>query len=768
MDKNEKIALGILGVAAAGIIGYKYLVKAKKTTTTTKQESSTETIPTTTTTQTSSTVSSPPSTTTSTTTTQTYTPPSTSTYTPPTTTTTTQTYTPPSTSTYTPPTTTTTTQTYTPPSSTTSTTTPTSTTTTSTTTGTQQGYTVTLKNNCNQAITVVYTAPDLSSKTITIQPGGSATVTVAANVQKQLLWYVNNQPYQAGVTQNGQTVYLCSTQTTQQPGYTVTLVNNCNQTASVYYVDTEGKWKGFDMKPGTSATITVDAKVQNQINWWLGTTPYQAGVTQNGQTIKLCSEYGSVTVTFTSRCAVPQYIIYTDPRGFPGSIKLGTNETKSIQIAKGTRVRVEAEAAGAKTQVYGPFNQNTSVTLCNNNYLVKICNTCSHSMIVATEEDCLGSLNNETTISSGSCADIAVWPGYNIAVFDGITKEQVDLISVKGDQTISIGCKPSIQNATVTIVNNCNTKAFVSYLIAGTNPNMLSCYWYAIKQSKQVWIQPGQSLQIQTPVGSEVDVALEYHGWKKFTVNGNMTYYVCGSQSGGGGGHGTGGTSTQYYTVTLENQCDTAQTVQYTDPNDSVQTAYVSSHSSATIHVKPNTYIYLLLSGGARRPFGPITSNRSIVICQGTTGGGVSSYRVTLYNGCSYSVSATYTAPGGSVQTAYVHPYGSTIVTVAANSYITSNGQRFGPVTSDAFYTICKPTVHTKPTPHPTPQPIIHPQPVTTVTTHPTSTTTITTVKTTTTGQRLPITTIKSTSTKSPGTTIITSEGGIRRFIYAK
>jgi len=152
-----------------------------------------------------------------------------------------------------------------------------------------------------------------------------------------------------------------TTTTTTQQSYTVTLINNCNQTINVTYTDPNGNTKTITILPGQGPSINV--MPNSQISYVLNGQTQIAIANQNNQIIYLCSAstVGAYTAFLVNDCSISIIVNYNAPSGGVNSITIKPGQAQTIQVLANSQIS------------YVLNGQWQNVTIDQNNQTVYLC-----------------------------------------------------------------------------------------------------------------------------------------------------------------------------------------------------------------------------------------------------------------------------------------------------------------------------------------------------------------------------------------------------------
>ena len=223
----------------------------------------------------------------------------------------------------------------------------------------QQGYSTTLVNDCNEPTTVYYVDPCGNQQTVTVPARSSVTVQVKPN--STLYFYENGSKITALINLPDQRILVC------QGTWTVTLINYFSDSVTIGYIQPNQQYTTITLQPEQQQIIQVAA--HSSINviykgqtisysicgnnvYMIIYTPWNVKCkynlppsTQSAEvTLKLSESCGVGYVAGTNQCILTgQYMIYVeyvDANGVPQGFYMQTCEAK-INAASGTTIYVE-------------------------------------------------------------------------------------------------------------------------------------------------------------------------------------------------------------------------------------------------------------------------------------------------------------------------------------------------------------------------------------------------------------------------------------------
>jgi len=182
-------------------------------------------------------------------------------------------------------------------------------------------------------------------------------------------------------------MYEKSKSTTTPPSggqsYTVTLVNNCNQSVTVNYTDPNGNSQTLTIMAGTSPSVNVLAG--SKITYTVNGQTYSVTANQNNQIINLCTSAvtGSYSVTLVNNCGIAITVFYNAPNGTVQSVSLLPGKSQTVSVLGGSQITYVLNNQWQSVTI----SSNQTVNLCGATggvqpYTVEIYNACNYGIYV--------------------------------------------------------------------------------------------------------------------------------------------------------------------------------------------------------------------------------------------------------------------------------------------------------------------------------------------------------------------------------------------------
>ena len=209
-------------------------------------------------------------------------------------------------------------------------------------------YTVTLVNNCDEAITVNYTNSSGVKQSVTLQPGQKQTITVLAG--SKIIYAVNSTIQEIPISSN-QTINLCLKSTSN--AYAVQLINQCSQPITVNYINPQGQQSSVTV-PANSANTQIQVQPGSTLTWQAYGKQMSVTINLPDQRIMVCQ--GAWTITIINQYSSAVTIGYIDQNQNYKTITLQAGQQQTLTIAANSALNIGG----------------TSFAVCGNNAYVTI------------------------------------------------------------------------------------------------------------------------------------------------------------------------------------------------------------------------------------------------------------------------------------------------------------------------------------------------------------------------------------------------------------
>jgi len=194
-----------------------------------------------------------------------------------------------------------------------------------------------------------------------------------------------------------------TTTTTTNATYTVTLNNNCSQSITVNYTDTNGVKQSITIQPNQSQTVTVlgGTNIVYANNIGLQEIPINSN-----QTVNLCSKSTSsaYTTTLINQCSQSITVNYTDPSGQSTSVSVPPNSANTqIQVQPNSTITWQAYG---KQQSFTVNLPDQRIMICQGAWNITVVNQYSSAVTVGYIDE---NQNYKTvTVSAGQNQSLTI------------------------------------------------------------------------------------------------------------------------------------------------------------------------------------------------------------------------------------------------------------------------------------------------------------------------------------------------------------------------
>ena len=261
-----------------------------------------------------------------------------------------------------------------------------------------------------------------------------------------------------------------TTTTTTSTTYTVTLVNNCDESITVNYTNSSGVKQTITIQAGQSQTISVEGgtNIVYANNVGLQEVPIN-----NNQTVNLCSKSTSsaYTTTLINQCSQSITVNYTNPSGQSSTISVPANSANTqIQVQPDSTLTWQAYGKQQSVTINLP---DQSIIICQGAWTITIVNKYSSAVTVGYIDQnqnyktitVSADQNQALTIAANSTLNIG---GTSYAVCDN---NAYMIIYSPTNVQCKLNLPPGTQSAGVTL--KLDQSCGIGY-VAGTNQCILT------------------------------------------------------------------------------------------------------------------------------------------------------------------------------------------------------------------------------------------------------------------------------------------------------